>query len=117
MAISACALLGLVTSTRLISGFWTAFCQFVSEFFQPQRFLNASSSSWFRPTTVCITGRIGGLKNLSTFRNALLCARPMNLSPIKQIFAAAFLAMFSSLGIFGFGLKVYPGAFSLQLAL
>ena len=97
MAISAWALLGLVTSTRLMSGLVMALCQLVSELRQPQRFLKASSSSVFRPTTVCITGLVGRLKNLSTLRKALLWARPMNLSPIKQIFATSLGMVWSPL--------------------
>src|SRR4051812_11487403 len=37
----------------------------------------------------------GRLKNLSTFRKALLWARPMNLSPMRQIFVESLGMIFS----------------------
>src|SRR5215212_2966484 len=112
MAISAWALLGLVTSTRSISGFLTARSQLVSEFLQPQRFLKDSSSSGFRPTTVCMMGLRGSVKNLSTFRNALLWARPMNLLPMRQMFVTSF-AMILLLEFLS-GVGVYPAAMAMQ---
>src|SRR4051812_24284128 len=67
-----------------MSGLLTALFQSTDAFCQPQRSLNSSSSSRSRPAIVCITGRIGTSKNLSTFKNALLCVRPMNFWPTRQ---------------------------------
>src|SRR3954462_10512218 len=77
-------------STNPISGLVTAARQSVVAFCQPHFDLNSFNSRSSRPQIVCITGCSGTSKNLSTFKYAFECVRPMNFWPTRQTLIVSF---------------------------